>query len=167
MQQLCSVPGCTGKRVSLGWCRMHYNRWYNRGSLEPLPPPRQGCSVSGCTNKHNGHGFCQKHLIEHLRATDPRQQFRAHMDNAKRRGIPFHFTFEIWWEPYWHLRGTGSDQMCMARFDDQGAYEPGNVQIITNAENNWLRLHPDWLSEEDYDNSIRYFLHSDGCVSFV
>jgi hypothetical protein len=31
--------------------------------------------------------------------------------------------------------------MCMARFGGQGAYEPGNVQIITSRENVRLQDH--------------------------
>lgn len=59
---------------------------------------------------------------------------------AKRRGILFLLTFEEWlyiWETSGHLslRGRLKGQYCMARFGDQGAYQVGNVRIITVSEN--------------------------------
>jgi hypothetical protein len=35
----------------------------------------------------------------------------------------------------WHLRGTKKGQYCMARHNDIGHYEVGNVRIILNSEN--------------------------------
>jgi len=35
----------------------------------------------------------------------------------------------------WHLRGRKKGQYCMARNNDIGHYEVGNVRIITNSEN--------------------------------
>jgi len=61
---------------------------------------------------------------------------------AVRRGIDFLLTFSEWWEIWWlHWpdRGRGSLQYCMARHEDKGAYEVGNVKIITNGENGRLR----------------------------
>lgn len=69
------------------------------------------------------------------------KEWRAFVDhrlNAKHRGIPFLFTFEQWWSLWkdrFHLRGTGRDKYVMARFGDEGAYEIGNVEIITMSEN--------------------------------
>ena len=60
--------------------------------------------------------------------------------NAKRRGIPFRLSREQW-EKIWHEsghyeeRGKTSGKYCMARFGDEGAYEVGNVRIITCNEN--------------------------------
>jgi hypothetical protein len=51
----------------------------------------------------------------------PRYVFGASRRGAKRRGIPFLFTFEEWWE--------------MARYGDVGAYEVGNVKIIPFGDN--------------------------------
>jgi len=66
-----------------------------------------------------------------------------HRDNARWRGsggVPFNLTFEQWltiWQDSGHLpnRGHGGDKYCMARNGDRGAYEVGNVKIITNREN--------------------------------
>lgn len=60
--------------------------------------------------------------------------------HAARRGIPFNLTFEQWlnvWEASGKLprRGKGRGRYCMARFGDKGAYEVGNVHIITHEQN--------------------------------
>lgn len=47
-------------------------------------------------------------------------------------------TFDEWWklwEPYWHLRGSGTGKYNMARRGDIGAYEAGNVFIQLATEN--------------------------------
>jgi hypothetical protein len=69
-----------------------------------------------------------------------RKQFHSHKGGAKHRGIPFLLTYAEWlaiWEQSGHLheRGNRKGQYCMARYGDQGAYEVGNVRIVTNAEN--------------------------------
>ncbi|MGZ8892907.1 MAG: hypothetical protein ACXW1R_08270 [Halobacteriota archaeon] len=70
-----------------------------------------------------------------------RYQFCVQKYNARRiRGIPFLLTFDKWWNiwqqsGHYSERGCGSGKYCMARFGDQGAYEVGNVKIITNGEN--------------------------------
>jgi len=70
-------------------------------------------------------------------ANPKRAAWAMHKVCAKKRGIPFHLTFDQWcsiWNPYWHLRdGTGN--MAMARHLDEGDYEIGNVRIITRVEN--------------------------------
>jgi hypothetical protein len=59
---------------------------------------------------------------------------------AKFRGIPFLFTYEEWlavWLASGHLdeRGRYRDGYVMARLGDRGPYAPGNIHIITHAEN--------------------------------
>lgn len=68
----------------------------------------------------------------------PQSRFQQQKASAKTRGIPFLLSFEQWWElwePHWHRRGQKSQDMCMCRKADQGAYEVGNVRIATNREN--------------------------------
>jgi len=67
--------------------------------------------------------------------TDLRKAYRDHKSNSKRRGIPFRLTYEQWlgiWKASGklHLRGRKRGQYCMARINDKGAYEVGNVEII-------------------------------------
>ena len=72
----------------------------------------------------------------------PNARYNAHKAYAKRRGKEFKLTFEDWWhywEPYFEKRGSKPDEYCMARLNDEGAYEVGNVEIITNFENNQER----------------------------
>lgn len=71
--------------------------------------------------------------------------------SAKRRGIEFHLTFEAWWTIWqesgrWSERGRLAHQYCMARPGDRGAYEVGNVKIITVSQNcREKKLSPDGL----------------------
>jgi hypothetical protein len=67
------------------------------------------------------------------------QTYHNQWHTAKRRGIPFRLTFDEWfaiWLDSGHLeeRGSGRDQYVMARLGNQGAYEVGNVKIITASE---------------------------------
>ena len=60
--------------------------------------------------------------------------------HAKRRGIEWNLTFEEWlsaWEAsgLLHKRGNRRGQYVMARVGDRGAYEEGNIRIITGAQN--------------------------------
>jgi len=66
--------------------------------------------------------------------------YTVHRLNAKHRGIPFLLTFDEWWSiweasGHWHERGPRGLHYVMARPNDIGGYEVGNVYIITRAEN--------------------------------
>lgn len=61
-------------------------------------------------------------------------------NSAAQRGIPFTLTLWQWWtiwqeSGHWEQRGRGRGMYCMARIGDSGAYEVGNVRIVTNEEN--------------------------------
>lgn len=60
--------------------------------------------------------------------------------SAKKRKVPFNLTFDQWvtiWNEsgHWHERGRRKGQYVMARLGDKGAYEVGNVKIITVRQN--------------------------------
>lgn len=64
----------------------------------------------------------------------------SHGQKIDAAGAPVKFllTFEEWsnlWEDKWLQRGQGRNKYCMARHNDLGHYELGNVAIITNREN--------------------------------
>ena len=74
----------------------------------------------------------------------PKEMYRLHKYNAKRRDIPFLFMFEEWlkiWTDSGHLhkRGPRRGQYVMARFGDKGPYSVGNVQIIMATQNNSVK----------------------------
>ena len=51
------------------------------------------------------------------------------------RKEPWEFVRQDWidiWQPQWHLRGRGSDQLCMIRVNYDLAWAPDNIEIITN-----------------------------------
>ena len=77
-------------------------------------------------------------------------RFREQYCNACRRNILWKLSYEQWlmiWIRSGKLffRGKKSQEYCMARKGDKGAYEVGNVEIKTNFENqveNALRKTP-------------------------
>jgi len=78
-----------------------------------------------------------------------RKQFGRQRTQAAKRGIPFLLSFEEWlqiWIESGHLqeRGRRKHQYVMARLGDAGAYEVGNVKIITAHENKLEQRHP-WI----------------------
>ncbi len=76
---------------------------------------------------------------------DPRRAFLSHRGGAKQRGIEFLMTFEEWWgiwSDYYHLRGKGTNGLCMGRFHDVGPYAVGNVYLTTNLGNIQDRVKP-------------------------
>lgn len=78
--------------------------------------------------------------FKRYRHTD-RGRFTRHKANAKRRGVPFLFTFEDWlgvWRAsgYWRMPGY-----VMCRYGDAGPYAKGNVYIGTVCSNTRDRNH--------------------------
>lgn len=66
--------------------------------------------------------------------------YKEHQRNAKRRGIPFLFSFEEWWawwqiNDHWSHRGVGKNKLVMARKGDTGPYSPENVYCTTHRGN--------------------------------
>jgi hypothetical protein len=69
-----------------------------------------------------------------------RAGYIIHKSGAKRRDIPFLFTFEEWlaiWTDSgkWSQRGNRAGRYVMARYGDVGPYAIGNVRICTVEEN--------------------------------
>jgi hypothetical protein len=69
-----------------------------------------------------------------------KQKYGGHKTTAKQPGIPFQLTFGQWFgiwaaSGHMHERGTQRGQYVMARRGDKGAYESGNVNIITAKQN--------------------------------
>jgi DNA-binding CsgD family transcriptional regulator/predicted HTH domain antitoxin len=68
----------------------------------------------------------------------PANAYRCQRRSAAVRGIDWKFTFPEWWSIWqasgkWSLRGRSG--YCMSRKNDAGAYEVGNVEIITTSQN--------------------------------
>lgn len=71
-------------------------------------------------------------------AYSPQARYKQQKDMAKKRGIPWEFTFDSWWSVWessgkWEFRGRDGFMMCRTR--DEGPYSPNNVRIDT-AESN-------------------------------
>jgi hypothetical protein len=66
--------------------------------------------------------------------------FKTQREGAKRRGIPWRLAYWEWlqiWQDSGNLadRGSHKGQWVMARYEDQGAYEAGNVVIVRSETN--------------------------------
>jgi len=102
-----------------------------RGSL---PGPRPQCWKSG------------PDPIEHKKYLNWLQQ----KNQAQFRKETWELSFEVWkeiWGENWHNKGRASDNFCMTRRDDQGAWSVANVEIITRKAHvirQGLRRDPAW-----------------------
>ena len=69
-------------------------------------------------------------------------RYRDQRRSAQQRNIPFHLTYEEWYQ--WYLKqgidknipqGKDKNCWCMCRFNDSGPYELGNIYLDTNSNN--------------------------------
>lgn len=64
--------------------------------------------------------------------------FLSQRRNAKRRGIEWNLTYQQWrkiWDDSGLLHARGRRGFVMHRLDSAGAYEIGNVEIVSAADN--------------------------------
>lgn len=47
--------------------------------------------------------------------------------------IPFENFYQIW-KDYWHVRGTGGQDYCMTRLDNEKPWAVDNVRLVTRQE---------------------------------
>jgi hypothetical protein len=81
----------------------------------------------------------RREIERKYREGSPRKvAYNNHKQNAKRRGTEFNMTFEEWngwWGDDFDKRGTGADDLCMCRTNDEGPYELGNIYKATRSTN--------------------------------
>ena len=101
------------------------------------------CASPNCLNDAAPENtFCYKCILRKWRANNPvRTAYNTLRDNAKRRGKVFTLTFEYFEEfcranNYVERRGNGSEDLTIDRIDPHRGYEPGNIQVLTRADNN-------------------------------
>jgi hypothetical protein len=68
-----------------------------------------------------------------------RHAYSSHRRSAKKRGIPFLFSFEQWSEWWltddrWSRRGRKAGQLQMGRKGNSGPYSPDNVECATKEQ---------------------------------
>jgi hypothetical protein len=82
----------------------------------------------------------------------PWKEFCQQRSNAKRRGIKFKLSFEEWCE-IWTKSGLykhrGRNGFVMHRMGDTGAYEVGNVEIVSSRENFRMAMN-DYYFDRNY-----------------
>jgi DNA-binding CsgD family transcriptional regulator len=91
-----------------------------------------GCDYQTASDLNGGEGLLTYGTKSHL--------YWRQRRSAKNRRIEWNMTFPEWCQIWadsgkWELRGRGRGRYCMARIADSGAYEVGNVRIITTEEN--------------------------------
>lgn len=68
----------------------------------------------------------------------PKGKYQCQKRRAKKRNIPWEFTFESWWN-LWQESGHWEERKfmgyVMARIGDTGSYSPTNVYITTHSQN--------------------------------
>jgi len=66
---ICSVEGCTKRKLARGWCAMHYERWRKHGTTDPQRQFAE-CTVEGCAlPTRSAHSpYCEMHYYR-LRRT--------------------------------------------------------------------------------------------------
>ena len=99
---------------------------------------------------------------------NPKGVYIRQAANARRRGIPWEFTFDTWWEVWqnsgkWNERGRGKDTYCMARRRDQGSYRPDNVVIIPFGRNSQISVNRNkiWAFSPRNKKEFKKLLDSD------
>jgi len=96
---------------------------------------RNACAARNYAGKRSY--FREKH--RGWRERNPkRYAWLGQRHTSSQRNIDFNLTFEQFVE-FWGVdfskRGRKMVQMCMARYEDKGAYEMGNIYKTTNADN--------------------------------
>ncbi len=67
-----------------------------------------------------------------------RYAYLIQKNGAKKRSIPWEFTFDAWvnwWGKDFEHRGSQGTDLCMCRYHDIGAYATDNVYKATRKEN--------------------------------
>jgi hypothetical protein len=91
-----------------------------------------------------------------------RSAYASQKSHAKQRGIPFNLTFEEWfdwWQATGHYHERGRNKHCyvMARYNDTGPYQLGNIYCCTVAENTRTgnKLKPRAISQKTRDAATK------------
>lgn len=115
----CSIEGCDREHAARGWCLMHYKRWRNRGTTDPLVRSRardRVCTIDGCDRPQRARGWCNKHWQRWRFNGDPLYLPPQTMPIADRL---LHYTQKT--EACWLWEGTlnpaGYGHVCWVDFD--------------------------------------------------
>lgn len=105
-------------------------------------PDKQGCQVRGCRHEVRGQGrFCRRCRDRRYKSANPISYAWDKLRyNARRRGKVFTLTKEYFRRfcevtGYVHASGKTAGSLSIDRIDSAKGYEPGNIQILTPADN--------------------------------
>jgi hypothetical protein len=83
-------------------------------------------------------GYFRRKAAKHRRDNPELHAYLGQRHTAKQRGVAFLLTFEEWlewWGDDFERRGRKARQLQMCRYNDEGAYELGNIYKATQVEN--------------------------------
>ena len=94
-----------------------------------------------------------------------RQAYQVQAWHAVKRGLKMELTFEQWYDIWqtsgqWENRGRKADQYVMSRFNDQGNYALGNVEIKQRRENSIEGCRK--LTDQDIEDIKEKAIHGRG-----
>lgn len=80
-----------------------------------------------------------EYALSHQIPPEALEAYRAHFNNALRRGIGFELSFADWWtwwktDDRWSMRGVGQGRFVMARRGDVGPYALDNIYCTTQQQ---------------------------------
>lgn len=119
--RVCSITDCDREHAARGWCLMHYKRWRNRGTTDPLVRSRASdspCTIDGCDNPQRARGWCNLHWSRWSRTGDPEKtEHPTHDLDAESRLLYYtRKTDDCWlWEGSQIYSGYGN--VCWSEFD--------------------------------------------------
>lgn len=70
----CSIDECERPVSARGWCRSHYQRWYQHGDPLKGGPPRarpKPCAIESCQREARSRGYCSAHYDRVRRNGEP------------------------------------------------------------------------------------------------
>lgn len=140
-QEIADIYGVT--RQAIGKIASNHGMTRNDGgaSLEyrRRAKEKKAARDAKCLEKY-GYTYDEYKKIVESRCNQPAIAFRSQKYRARARGIEWNMSFSEWWEIWqesgcWELRGREYGNYCMARFNDSGPYEVGNVEIVSVTQN--------------------------------
>lgn len=118
---------------------MKYNTLEERREADRSASRRSKKKKRAEARSHEGHVKLWKaYMVRQVYKNSPRYKYNQVRANAIKRGIPWEFSFEEWfdiWQQSGHWEERGPVGYVMCRKGDTGGYNKENVYIATQEQN--------------------------------